>query len=156
MEFASMTVKKIHILRVDPGEDVLDSVKQFLKQSNLRQAVVMSGYGTLAKYNLHWVASNRLPIERLFGHGEGGIEVLSLNGIVVDGEPHLHVALGTPKGAFGGHLEPGCIVYALFEAFFAEVEGVTLSHPRVHGAIEGIGEGDFTRLLFNRTAIPSA
>ncbi|MEW5720490.1 MAG: PPC domain-containing DNA-binding protein [Chloroflexota bacterium] len=154
MEFASLTVKKMHILRIDPGEDVLDAVKRFLKEANVKQAVMTAGYGTLAKYHLHWVASNRLPIERRYGRGEGGIEVLALNGIVVDGEPHLHVALGTPEGAFGGHLEPGCIVYALFEAFFAEVEGVTLSHPRVHGVIEGIGEGDFTRLLFNRNTPP--
>ena len=149
MEFASMTVKNIHVLRVDPGEDVLESVRRFLKESNVRQAVVLAGYGTLAAYHLHWVTHNRIPTDQCFGRGEGGIEVLSMNGLVVEGEPHIHVTLSTPEGAFGAHLEPGCIAYVLCEVFFAEVEGVALSRQHVHVAVEGMGEGDITRLTFN-------
>ena len=36
MEFASMNVKKIHILRIDPGEDVLEFIKRFLKEAGIR------------------------------------------------------------------------------------------------------------------------
>ena len=127
MQFTSLDVEKIHILRVDPGEDLLLSVQTFLAESGLRQAVVMSGYGTLAAHHLHWVMHNRIPAENTFGKGEGGIEILSMNGLVVDGVPHIHVTLSTPEGAYGGHLEPGCIAYVLCEIFFAEVEGVRLS-----------------------------
>jgi Plants and Prokaryotes Conserved (PCC) domain len=41
MDFASMSVKSIHILRVDPGEDVLEAVKRFVKEADLRQAVIL-------------------------------------------------------------------------------------------------------------------
>jgi len=148
MDFASMSVKRIHILRIDPGEDVLEAVKRFVQEANLRQAVVLGGYGTLAAYHLHWVTHNRIPTENRFGRGEGGIEILSMNGLVVEGEPHIHVALSMPNGAFGGHLEPGCTAYVLCEVFFAEVEGVTLSRQRVPVAVEGMGEGEITRLMF--------
>jgi len=148
MEFASMNLSRIHILRVDPGEDVLESVQTLLKEASIRQAVVLGGYGTLAAYHLHWVTHNRIPTENAFGRGEGGIEILAMNGLVVDGEPHIHVALSTPDGAFGGHLEPGCTAYVLCEVFFAEVEGVALSRRRVPVAVEGMGEGTVSRLIF--------
>jgi predicted DNA-binding protein with PD1-like motif len=148
MDFASMSVKSIHILRIDPGEDVLEAVKRFVQEANLQQAVVLGGYGTLAAYHLHWVTHNDIPADIRFGRGKGGIEILSMNGLVVEGEPHIHVALSTPEGAFGGHLEPGCTAYVLCEVFFAKVEGVTLSRERVPVAVEGMGEGEITRLIF--------
>jgi predicted DNA-binding protein with PD1-like motif len=150
VDFASLTVKKIHVLRVDPGEDVLESIQSFIKQVNIRQAVVLGGYGTLAAYHLHWVTHNHIPTDNRFGRGEGGMELLSMNGLVVEGEPHIHITLSTPDGAFGGHLEPGCIAYVLCEVFLAEVDGVALSRQRVHVAVEGMGEGQVTRLVFDK------
>jgi uncharacterized protein len=148
MEFATMNLSCIHILRVDPGEDVLDSVQRFLDQAGIRQAVVLGGYGTLAAYHLHWVTHNRIPTETAFGRGYGGIEILAMNGLVVDGNPHIHVVLSTPDGAFGGHLEQGCIAYVLCEVFLAAVEGTTLSRQRVRVAVEGMGVGEVSRLTF--------
>jgi predicted DNA-binding protein with PD1-like motif len=150
MEYATMNLSRIHILRVDPGEDVLESSRHFLKEAGIRQAVVLGGYGTLAAYHLHWVTHNRIPTENLFRRGEGGIEILAMNGLVVDGEPHIHVALSTPEGAFGGHLEPGCMAYVVCEVFFGEVEGVSLSRQRVPVDIEGMGEGKVSRLTFGQ------
>jgi predicted DNA-binding protein with PD1-like motif len=153
MEHASMSLKRLHILRVDPGEDVLGSIRRFLQETDVRQAVVLGGYGTLAAYHLHWVTHNRIPTENLFGRGEGGFEILSMNGLVVEGEPHIHLALSTPDGAFGGHLEPGCTAYVLCEVFLAEVEGVTLSRQRVPVAVEGMGVGTLSRLAFAATLL---
>lgn len=150
MEFASMSVKQVHILRIDPGEDVLESVKRFLEEADIRQAVVLGGYGTLAAYHLHWVTHNRIPIDNLFRRGEGGMELLSMNGLVVEGEPHIHMTLSMPDGAFGGHLEPGCVAYVLCEIFFAEIEGARMSRQRVPVSVEGMGEGNILRLMFDQ------
>jgi predicted DNA-binding protein with PD1-like motif len=125
-------------------------VLTFLGEAGIQQAVVLGGYGTLAGYHLHWVTHNRIPTENLFRRGSGGIEILAMNGLVVDGEPHIHVALSTPDGAFGGHLEPGCTAYVLCEVFFAEVEGVLLSRQRVPVAVEGMGAGEIPRLMFGQ------
>lgn len=148
MEFGSFDLKKIHILRVDPGEDVLASVEAFIAQAGLKQAVVLGGYGTLAAYHLHWVVHNRIPTENQFRKGQGGIEILAMNGLVVEGQAHIHIALATLEGGFGGHLEPGCIAYVVCEIFFGEIEGTTLSRGRVPVAIEGMGEGVISRLKF--------
>jgi uncharacterized protein len=150
MESKSLDVTRIHILRVDPGEDVLLAVRKFLAESGLRQAVVMSGYGTLAAYSLHWVTHNHIPTHNLFRKGEGGIEILAMNGLVVDGKPHIHVALSNPEGAFGGHLEEGCIAYVVCEIFFAEVSGSTLAYQRVAVDVAGMGSGEISRLTFGQ------
>lgn len=149
MESASLTVERIHILRVDPGEDVLLSVRKFLEEAGLRQAVVMGAYGTLASHHLHWVVHNRIPPEDTFGRSEGGIEILSMNGLVVDGEPHIHATLATPAGAYGAHLEEGCKAFVLCEIFFAEVTGVDLSRESVRVSVPEMGEGDLPRLMFD-------
>jgi predicted DNA-binding protein with PD1-like motif len=136
---------------VDPGEDVLAAIQHFLQEASIRQAVVLGGYGTLAAYHLHWLTHNRIPTDNHFRRGEGGIEILSMNGLVVDGEPHVHVTLSNPHGAFGGHLEPGCIAYVLCEIFVAEVEGVPLSRQHVSVSVDSMGEGKITRLEFGQT-----
>ena len=147
MEFGSFDLTKIHVLRVDPGEDILVSVEEFIVEANLKQAVVLGGYGTMAAYHLHWVTHNRIPTDNLFRKGEGGIEILAMNGLVVEGQPHIHITLSNPDGAFGGHLEPGCIAYVLCEIFFAEVAGPVLSRQRVPVSVEGMGEGKIPRLI---------
>ena len=151
MESASLSVERIHILRVDPGEDVLLAVRTFIAESGLRQAVVMGGYGTMVAHHLHWVVHNRIPTDNTFGRGEGGIEILSMNGLVVEGEPHIHITLATQAGAYGGHLEEGCIAYVVCEIFLAEVSGVDLSRQRVPVSVPGMGEGKITRLTFGET-----
>lgn len=54
MQGFRFTPKRIHIVRIDPGEDVLNSVSVYVQEAGIRQAVVMGGYGTLAAYSLHW------------------------------------------------------------------------------------------------------
>lgn len=148
MEFTSLNLERIYILRVDPGEDVLFSVRAFLEESGIRQAVVLGGYGTLAAYHLHWVKDNLIPAQEVYGKGEGGIEILSMNGLVVAGQPHIHVSLSTPQGAFGGHLEEGNIAYVLCEIYFGEVAGKILQRSRVDVDVEGMGKGQVLRLSF--------
>jgi predicted DNA-binding protein with PD1-like motif len=155
MESASMTVGRIHILRVDPGEDVLLSIREFLREAGLQQAVVLGGYGTLVAHHLHWVTHTRLPTDNTFGRSEGGIEILSMNGLVVEGEPHIHVTLSTPGGAYGGHMEEGCRAYVVCEIFFAEIEGRDLTRTRVRVAVPGMGEGDIARLALGNPGGPS-
>ena len=149
MEFGSLNLNKVHVLRVDPGEDILAAVEQFIAEAQLKQAVVLGGYGTMAAYHLHWVTHNHIPTDNLFRKGEGGIEILAMNGLVVDGQPHIHISLATPDGGFGGHLEPGCIAYVVCEIFFGEVEGVHLTRERVPVSVEGMGKGLISRLMFD-------
>jgi predicted DNA-binding protein with PD1-like motif len=148
MEYGTFKPGRFHILRVDPGEDILASVEKFIAETNLKQALVLGGYGTMAAYHLHWVTHSRIPTDNLFRKGEGGIEILGMSGLVVKGQPHIHITLSNPDGAFGGHLEPGCIAYVVCEIFFAEVEGGILKRKRTAVSVDGMGEGTVSRLIF--------
>jgi predicted DNA-binding protein with PD1-like motif len=148
MDAATLNISRVHIFRIDPGEDILKSVNALIFKQELKQAVVLGGYGTLASYHLHWVAHSKLPTDNIFGKGEGGVEILSMSGTVIGGDPHIHVTLSTEKGAFGGHLEEGCTAYVLCEIYLAEIEGLSLIRERVHVEAPGMGEGDVSRLTF--------
>jgi uncharacterized protein len=149
MESMAFNVKRVHIVRIDPGEDVLCSLREFLQKASMRQGIVVGGYGTLAAHHLHWVTRNRIPSENIFRRAEAGIEILGMSGLVVDGEPHIHVTLATPTGAYGGHMEEGCKAYVLCEVFIAEIQGSRLSRQRVAVAVPGMGEGTVPRLIFS-------
>ncbi len=152
MEHATLGIERIHILRVDPGEDVLLSVNRFLAETGLQQAVVLGGYGTLTSHHLHWVKHDRFPTEHVLGRGAGGIEILAMSGTVVGGEPHIHVTLSTPAGAYGGHLHEGSTAYVLCEIFFAEVAGRRLRREPVAVEVPGMGAGTVLRLTFGPAA----
>lgn len=149
MDTCSLDIIKIHILRIDPGEDLLDSINGFIQETGLTSGIILGGYGTLARFSLHWVVHNRIPTENEFGKGEGGIEILSMNGIIADSKPHIHVSLSTQAGGFGGHLEPGCIAYVLCELFIAETEGAAFRHEQAQVDIPGMGKGTIQKLVFD-------
>ena len=51
---------------------------------------------------------------------------MSMNGLIAEGEPHIHFTASTPDGAFGGHMEEGCICYVLCEIGIVELEGARM------------------------------
>jgi len=146
----AMTLGKIHIVEVGPGEDVLATISKRLVGQGIRQAVVIGGYGTMAAYHVHWVQHNRIPPESTKGRAEGGFEILSMNGLVVEGKPHIHVTLSNKDGAFGGHLEEGCTAYVLCQVFVAELDGPNLSYERTRVDVPKMGTGDVWRLVYGK------
>lgn len=146
MEGIALNLTRVHIVRIDPNEDVLLALRRYVAEAGITQAIVLGGYGTLATHRLHWVRDNRIPARNLYRRGEGGIEILAMNGTVVEGQPHVHITLSTPRGAYGGHLEEGCRAYVLCELFLGEVDGATLQRKATHVDVPGMGAGDVPRL----------
>ena len=50
MEFTSMAFHQLYVLRVDPGEGVLGSIRHFPEAADVRQAVVLGGYEIEIRY----------------------------------------------------------------------------------------------------------
>lgn len=149
MEGRQFNCNKVWILRIDPGEDILLSIKKFIQDNNIVQGVVMMGYGTMAQVSLHWVTHNQFPPNNRYDFWEGGIEIMSINGMIVDGEPHLHFTAATPEGAFGGHMEEGCICYVLCEVAIMELQGPKMVRESVNIKRDSEGNDIFiTQLRF--------
>lgn len=132
--------KKIWVVRVDPGKDVLLEIEKFIKEKGIVQGMVIMGYGTLSQVRMHWVTHNKFPTNNLFETWEGGYELMSMNGMIVDSKAHIHFTGASDKGAFGGHLEEGCICYVLTEIGIIELDGPPMSKEMVSLAEDSEGK----------------
>ena len=149
MDGHSFEGRKFWIVRIDPGEDVLISVRDFIQQKGIEQGAIVMGYGTLSKARMHWVKHNRYPSEILLGGREGGIEIMSMNGIIIEGKPHIHFTASSAEESFGGHLEEGNISYVLCEVGIVELEGARMTRKRTTIGTDAQGQPvQVSRLTF--------
>lgn len=107
-------------IRLDPGELFLESVQQILMEEGIRAGVVVSGIGSLSVCHIHVVNAGYPPnlLTRVQDYYEykGSIEVLAVQGIIANGEPHLHITVADDnQNVHGGHVEPGCVVLTMAE-----------------------------------------
>lgn len=108
--------------RVDRGEDLLKSIVKAIEDTRLDTGVVVSGAGSLLKARIHMVSSNDFPPKDDFLDFEGPLEIVSLQGIIANGQPHLHICIVNREfKSFSGHLEEGCLILSICEVAVAKV-----------------------------------
>lgn len=102
MEYFTGSTGRVLVLRLDPGDMLLESIVDVTEKEGLETAVVVSGVGTLDRCYLHSVTTTGYPPqeERLVWEN-APLELLSLNGVVARGEPHLHAVVSDVKSATG-------------------------------------------------------
>jgi hypothetical protein len=110
MHIESTSASRMIFLRLDPGEDVLDAIRSAVQQQGIRNAVLVSGVGSLDRYHVHVVKTTNLPPGNVFFKAEGPYDILTVTGLVIDGEVRAHITFSNPDRAMGGHLEQGCRV----------------------------------------------
>lgn len=132
--------KKYWVVRVDPGKDVLLTIEDFIKEKGIVQGMIIMGYGTLSRVHMHWVTHNKFPTDNLFETWDGGFELMSMNGMIVEGKVHIHFTGASTKGAFGGHMEEGCICYVLAEIGILELDGPAMTKKMVPVAQDSEGK----------------
>lgn len=119
------------ILRLDPGDFVLESIRKVLKETGVTEGYVVSGIGTLDHCVLHMVTTTGYPpVECYPEWNDEPLELVSIDGIIADGEPHLHTVISNSDKAVGGHLEPGCRILYLGEVVIQEIKGQTLKRNK--------------------------
>jgi predicted DNA-binding protein with PD1-like motif len=124
--FVGEGLGRIVVLNFERGEKLLEGVREQLEELGIREAVLVSGIGTLTKAVFHRVVSTAVPPQDEFITLEGPIELSALQGMVVDGEPHFHMVFSDLEKTYSGHLEDGSVVYCLAEIVLAEIEGLAL------------------------------
>jgi len=124
--FRGGAVSEIIVLRLDQGDDVLDSISQAARKLDVHTGVVVSGIGTLDRARLHHITHTGYPSVDEFVTYEGPLELLSIDGIIAEYTPHLHTCVSIKEATYMGHLEPGCRVLYLAEIAIARVENLRL------------------------------
>lgn len=133
---AKSGIQQVYRLGLGPGDLLLESIREFIKDQGIRDGAVLTGIGSLSECRLHWPVKAEYPPTDKFGTFKGALEVTGIQGIIADGEPHLHmmVAEGGDARAAGGHMEEGCKVLYLVELTIAEFDGPPMTRrPNEHG-----------------------
>ena len=132
---------RVHVIRLDKGDYLLESVEAFIKSENICNAVVLSAIGTLDYCTLHMVMTTGFPpVEHFEKREDKPLELASMSGIIADGVPHLHMVVSDHKFAYSGHVEPGCRILYLGEIVIAEMNGFNFRRTRNENGISELSE----------------
>jgi hypothetical protein len=119
--------RRLFILRLNSGEDILQSIRAGVEKAGIRHGLILAGVGSVSRYHVHVVETANLPPGDIFFRGEGAFDVLSITGLILDGRVHAHITISNTEKAMGGHLEEGCTTLTFGIVIMAETEGVDLS-----------------------------
>lgn len=105
-----MQFERTLAVRLNPGDDILERLQEAAKRENLQNAVILSGVGSVSSYHYHVVGTRELPPENVFMRGDEALDIVNINGMILEGRVHAHITLSNIHAALGGHMEPGCRV----------------------------------------------
>ncbi len=103
--------KEVVIVRFKYKTDILQGLKDAVTQNNIKNAVILSGIGSVYKYHVHSVDNSTFPSKNVFFKEEKPADVVSISGYIIDGRVHAHIGVSDGKTAVGGHLEPETEVF---------------------------------------------
>ena len=135
MIIQSTEIRRLVVVRMNPGDDVLLSLRQAVQESGIRHGVIVSVIGSLTQYHVHVVKTTNLPPGDVFFRGEGPYDILCLTGYILDGRVHAHITISNTETALGGHLEEGCRVLTFAVATLAETAAVDWANWDSVGAL---------------------
>jgi predicted DNA-binding protein with PD1-like motif len=103
-------VNRVVVVRLKNKTDILEGLKQAIEREKIKNAVIISGFGSVGAYNIHVVSNMDLPYKNTFSKATGPFDVLTVSGMVIGGQIHAHITLSNLRKTTGGHLEPGTSV----------------------------------------------
>lgn len=109
------------VLSIPRDADLRDGIIAACLEEGIRDAVVLEGHATLDQVTLHQVTSTEYPIVEGYQSLEGPWELVSLEGLLIDGELHAHVTVADTDRVRGGHLHSGSRVLYLAEVVVLEL-----------------------------------
>jgi predicted DNA-binding protein with PD1-like motif len=114
--------KNLFFMRFNPGDDLLEKIREAVAKENIKNAVILSGVGSVTSHHFHVVASPVNPPKEDFVKGEKPADIVNINGFVINGRVHAHIIFSDKDIAYGGHLEPGVKVLTFAILTMAETD----------------------------------
>jgi predicted DNA-binding protein with PD1-like motif len=140
--FEAKASGRVFVLRLDPGDFLLESIRAFIQQEGIRDAYIASAIGTLDHCVMHMVMTTKYPAVEHFARWEDKpLEVSSIDGLIAGGIPHLHMVVSDHEKAYSGHLEEGCRVLYLAEIVIAELDDAGFQRVRNEKGINILVQG---------------
>ena len=118
---ASGEFEQIHVFRFKYQTDLLGGIEKLVQKEGIKNAVILSGIGSVINYHVHSVSNRDFPSKNIFTKApKDPADIVSVNGYVFDGRVHAHLTLADSEKAFGGHLEPETLVFTFAIITIAE------------------------------------
>ena len=124
----SVEISRLVLVRLNPGDDILESVTLAAKENGVVNGLILGGIGSLSRYHVHVVKTTNLPPGDTFFEGEGPFDILQITGVILDGRVHAHITFSDTEKAMGGHLEKGCQVLTFSVITIAETSQADFTH----------------------------
>ncbi|UCG28535.1 MAG: DUF296 domain-containing protein, partial [Bacteroidales bacterium] len=70
--------------------------------------------GSVTDYHFHVVSDKNLPPAEEFPKASVAMDLVSVQGYILNGRVHAHIALSDENSVVGGHLEPGTKALTFF------------------------------------------
>ncbi|MFW5991662.1 MAG: PPC domain-containing DNA-binding protein [Halanaerobiaceae bacterium] len=128
--FTGEGLGRIVVLNFERGEKLLEGIKEKLAELGIKDAVLISGIGTFSQARIHRVTTLKEEPTEEYIEYNNPIELSSVDGMVVDGEPHLHMTFTDLNKTYSGHLEDDSVVLYLAEIVFAELKDLKLKREK--------------------------
>jgi len=105
-------IERIVVLRFKFGTDLLAGLTSMVAQQHIKNAVILSGFGSVRGYQVHQVSNRDMPSKNMFvKNPTAPADIIGMSGMVMDGHIHPHITLANAEKSFGGHLEPDTQVF---------------------------------------------
>ena len=102
---------RVIVVRMKQHTDLLAGLQEAVEKEKIRNAVILSGIGSLTTYHIHVVDNNTFPSKNVFIKDSIPVDLTSVNGYIFNGKVHTHINISDEHLAIGGHLEPGTRVF---------------------------------------------
>lgn len=104
--------ERVVVIRLKYRSDLLNGIQKAVKESNIQNAVILAGTGSVISYHYHVISNMGFPTKNIFVKNPSApADLVSMNGYIVNGRVHAHATFTNVDKAFGGHLEPGTTVF---------------------------------------------
>ena len=108
----STQLQRVVVLRFKFDTDMLEGLEKMVKQEKIKNAVILSAFGSVRGYQVHQVSNRTFPSKNMFVKNPTlPADIVTMSGFIMNGRLHPHIELAVPGKSFGGHLEPGTRVF---------------------------------------------
>ena len=105
---------RIEIVRMKPGTDMLEGLEKFINEKNVKNAVILTGIGSVTDYHYHVVSDKNLPPAEEDPKASVAMDLIATQGYIMNKRIHAHITLSDENSVVGGHLEPGTKALTFF------------------------------------------
>jgi len=120
------TAGGVIMVRLETGDDILLSLQSVAKEKKIKSGLILAGVGSVSQYHYHVAKTYTFPIENEYTKGQKALDIVCIQGLIMDERVHAHITLSDIDSVIGGHMEEGCIVLSFNVTTILEVPGSDL------------------------------